>query len=156
MDDDVETRILQQKESVYRKFYSALLRKHREVLQEKRQQHQASTEGAPDDFAEEQQVLNRIFQTEVQNLVLGVGATAVCFALLRTAKASAMPVIFGNAKARAILEANIKAKQIGTEGIQNRVGTTATLDGYTPLVLKHDIIVFRLPTISLLHLMQHS
>jgi hypothetical protein len=127
MDNEMETRKLQQNESLYRKLYSAILTKHKGVLQQ-RHQHYASIDDGCDVFAEEQNMLNRIFQTEVQNLALGVGATAVCFALLGFAKTSGLSTIFGISKARAFLQAKEQAKKIGTEGTQNRIGTKRNLD----------------------------
>jgi hypothetical protein len=94
------------------------------VLQE--QQH-VPTDDDRGVFVDEQQKLNRIFQTELQNLLLGVGAAAVCFGLLRTARVSALSAIFGDVKARALLKAKEEAKQVGTEGIQNRVGTKRSI-----------------------------
>jgi hypothetical protein len=123
--DDLEARKWQQKESVYRKLYSFILQKHKGALQEQPTTTTDTSSKSSDVFADEQQLLNRIFQTEVQNLLLGVGATALCFGLLRTSKARALLTILGEAKAKALLEANVQAKQMGTEGIQNRIGTSS-------------------------------
>jgi hypothetical protein len=116
--DDQETRRIQQKESVYRKLYSAILQKHRGVLQEHDDDNTSNVL-----FEDEQQMLNKIFYSEVKNLLFGVGVTAVTLVSLRTGSRYALSKMFGDAKAQAFREAETQAKLVGTEGVQNRVGT---------------------------------
>jgi hypothetical protein len=114
--DDNETRKLQQKESVYRKLYSTILQQNQGVLQN-------SSDNLHGVFDDEQQTLNRIFYSEVKNMLLGVGVTAISLASLRMGSRHALSSVFGEKKAKALKVAEFHAKQAGTEGIQNRIGT---------------------------------
>jgi hypothetical protein len=73
-------------------------------------------------FDDEQQCLNRIFHTEIKNLLVGIGVTATVLASLRMGSKYALSTIFGEAKSKAFKEAEVEAKKRGTEGFQNRMG----------------------------------
>mmetsp|Transcript_27742 Transcript_27742/g.61096 ORF Transcript_27742/g.61096 Transcript_27742/m.61096 type:complete len:267 (+) Transcript_27742:168-968(+) len=132
MNDDYETRKLLLKQGEYRKLYSSLLQKHRGVLQT-----QPDEGGVPNanentnakdgvssyknsnHFEEEDRVLNQIFQTEVKNVAMGIGATAVALASLRFARSRhAASTVFGSAKAKVLQEAEIEGKRVGTDTFQ--------------------------------------
>lgn len=128
--DDQETRRIQQKESVYRKLYSAILQKHRGVLQQKPSDggddnNTHSINNTSDDvFVEEQQLLNKIFYSEMKSLLFGVAVTAVTLGSLRMGSRHVLSKIYGETKAQAFKEAEAQAKLVGTAGVQNRIGTT--------------------------------
>jgi hypothetical protein len=138
---------IRQKESAYRRLYSTLLRKRRGALQ-RHQHHQhhkedgqsgannndaknisvAAAKVVPssedDDFAEEEDALNRIFRAEVQNLLIGVAATALVWTSLRFGTRYAFSSgLFGIDKAVAMAEAERQAKRRGTETFQKTFGT---------------------------------
>jgi len=157
MNDDYETRKLLLKQGEYRKLYSSLLQKHRGVLQT-----QPDEGGVPNanentnakdgvssyknsnHFEEEDRVLNQIFQTEVKNVAMGIGATAVALASLRFARSRhAASTVFGSAKAKVLQEAEIEGKRVGTDTFQKSFGTCHTVS-YTYLHSGTSMCEFRL------------
>lgn len=144
MNDDYETRKLLLKQGGYRKLYSSLLQKHRGVLQTQSDEGGVSNEdvntnanahakyGASSNknanhFEDEDRVLNQIFQTEVKNVAMGIGATAVALASLRFARSRhAASTVFGSTKAKVLQEAEIEGKRVGTDTFQKSFGTYHT------------------------------
>jgi hypothetical protein len=105
-----------QKESVYRKLYSALLQNNRQVFQ--------GINNKDDSFEDEQRQIQTVFHTELTNLLVGVGATAAVVASLRFGPKYLLSRGFGGGdkKARAMREAETQAKLRGTEDIQRSIG----------------------------------
>jgi hypothetical protein len=126
---------IRQKESVYRKLYSSLLRKHQGALQTSSQYGESGpnngnntnpvrTTSRPD-FDDEDETLSKIFRTEVRNLLIGVGATAFGLATLRFGSRNAFSSgLFGMTKAKAMQEAEEQAKRRGTETFQKTFGAS--------------------------------
>lgn len=145
---------IRQKESVYRKLYSALLRKHQGALQASIQEHTPSGQNNDNsylimtvnshDFHHEDEIMNTILRTEVQNLLIGVGATALGFATLRFGSRYAFSLgLFGTTKAKAMQEAEQQAKRRGTDTFQKSFGTTnqITLSNYIIIRIGDIILV---------------
>ena len=133
---DGEAWKLRQKESVYRKLFSNLLQKHRGTLQEVessssplspsengKDPQTSVTLQEKDPYEDETNTLNQIFRTEVGNLVVGVASTALTFMALRFGKTTVLssPVFGGVKTPEAFRQAEIHAKQYGTEHTQNRI-----------------------------------
>ena len=84
---------------------------------------QTSTLQEKDPYEDETSTLNQIFRTEVGNLVVGVVSTAVTFMALRFGKTKILSSpIFGGVKTPEVFrQAEIHAKQYGTDHTQNRI-----------------------------------
>jgi hypothetical protein len=143
MNHDYETRQLLRKEPIYRKLYSSLLQEHRGILQAAHQpkdenstttttttittqHHDDTTNHQPqhNQFEDEDQILNTIFQTEMKNMLVGVGASVAAVASLRFVRSSyASSTVFGYVKAKAMQEAEIEGKKRGTDTFQKNFCT---------------------------------
>lgn len=140
---------LRQKESVYRKLYSELLKKHRGVLQHlgselepsspsssQSSSSQSSTSSSSSSsasytttaatttnvFQDESQVLNQIFRTEIVNLLVGVGSTAATLATLRWGKIRFLSSPLVGKTTLVLHEAQAQARRHGTEELQSTIG----------------------------------
>lgn len=139
MNHDYETRQILRKEPIYRKLYSSLLQEHRGILQAQPTKDENSTTTTTittqhhDDtnhqqqhhqFEDEDQILNTIFQTEMKNVLVGVGASVTALASLRFVRSSyASSTVFGYVKAKAMQEAEREGKKRGTDTFQKNFCT---------------------------------
>ena len=142
MNHDYETRQILRKEPIYRKLYSSLLQEHRGILQAApptkdenstttttitTQQHHDDTtnhQQQHNQFEDEDQILNTIFQTEMKNILVGVGASVAAVASLRFVRSSyASSTVFGSVKAKAMQEAEREGKKRGTDTFQQNFCT---------------------------------
>ena len=140
MNHDYETRQLLRKEPIYRKLYSSLLQKHRGILQAQPTKDENSTttttittqhhyddtnhQQQHNQFEDEDQILNTIFQTEMKNILVGVGASMAALASLRFVRSSyASSTVFGSVKAKAMQEAEREGKKRGTDTFQKNFCT---------------------------------
>jgi hypothetical protein len=139
MNHDYETRQLLRKDPIYRKLYSSLLQEHRGILQAQPKEnnttttttaittehHAANHHHRNNQFEDEDQTLNMIFQTEIKNILIGVGASVAALASLRFVRSSyASSTVFGYVKAKAIQEAEIEGKKRGTDTFQKNFCTS--------------------------------
>ena len=138
MNHDYETRQILRKEPIYRKLYSSLLQEHRGILQAPPTDENSTTTTTittqhHDDtnhpqqhnqFEDEDQILNTIFQTEMKNILVGVGASLAALASLRFVRSSyASSTVFGSVKAKAMQEAEREGKKRGTDTFQKNFCT---------------------------------
>ena len=143
MNHDYETRQILRKEPIYRKLYSSLLQEHRGILQQAQptkdenstttttttittQHHYDDTNHQPqhNQFEDEDQILNTIFQTEMKNILVGVGASVAAVASLRFVRSSyASSTVFGSVKAKAMQAAEREGKKRGTDTFQKNFCT---------------------------------
>ena len=144
MNHDYETRQILRKEPIYRKLYSSLLQEHRGILQQApptkdenstttttttitTQQHHDDTTNHQQQhhqFEDEDQILNTIFQTEMKNILVGVGASVAAVASLRFVRSSyASSTVFGSVKAKAMQAAEREGKKRGTDTFQKNFCT---------------------------------
>ena len=139
MNHDYETRQILRKEPIYRKLYSSLLQEHRGILQQAQptkdenstttittQHHDDTTNHQQQhhQFEDEDQILNTIFQTEMKNILVGVGASVAAVASLRFVRSSyASSTVFGSVKAKAMQEAEREGKKRGTDTFQKNFCT---------------------------------
>ena len=141
MNHDYETRQILRKEPIYRKLYSSLLQEHRGILQQapptkdenstttittQQQHHYDDThhQQQHNQFEDEDQILNTIFQTEMKNILVGVGASVAAVASLRFVRSSyASSTVFGSVKAKAMQEAEREGKKRGTDTFQKNFCT---------------------------------
>ena len=142
MNHDYETRQILRKEPIYRKLYSSLLQEHRGILQAAQPtkdenstttttttittQHHDDTNHPQqhNQFEDEDQILNTIFQTEMKNILVGVGASVAAVAALRFVRSSyASSTVFGSVKAKAMQEAEREGKKRGTDTFQKNFCT---------------------------------
>jgi hypothetical protein len=140
MNHDYETRQILRKEPIYRKLYSSLLQEHRGILQAQPKEenntttttittehHDDANHHNRNQFEDEDQTLNTIFQTEIKNILVGVGASVAALASLRFVRSSyASSTVFGYVKAKAIQEAEIEGKKRGTDRFQRNFCTQTT------------------------------
>lgn len=142
MNHDYETRQILRKEPIYRKLYSSLLQEHRGILQAQpkdenstttttttitTQHHDDTNHQQHNQFEDEDQILNTIFQTEIKNILVGVVASVAALASLRFVRSSyASSTVFGYVKAKAMQEAEIEGKKRGTDTFQKNFCTQTT------------------------------
>ena len=140
MNHDYETRQILRKEPIYRKLYSSLLQEHRGILQQApptkdenstttttittQHQHDDTNYQQHNQFEDEDQILNTIFQTEMKNILVGVGASVAAVASLRFVRSSyASSTVFGSVKAKAMQAAEREGKKRGTDTFQKNICT---------------------------------
>ena len=116
MNNGEEEQKIRHNESKFRKLFSNLLEAKKNVLQE-----HFSTSSTGSQFEDEQQLLSRVVKQETINLCFGVGMTASMFALLRYGPRRIIQQL-GGGRAQALKQAEIDAKELGTAGVQQRIG----------------------------------
>jgi hypothetical protein len=120
--DDWESKKARQKESIYRQLYSSVLKRHRGALQGLNDDDDNETTNDNVVFQDEKKLLGQVFQTEVKNLVVGMGAALTVYAALRVGPKYVMQRFGSAQKAKAIRESEEQARKGGTEETQRSIG----------------------------------